>query len=221
MSKDQVIIVHLRRPTSKPDEKRSDPFWEFGSFGITGCHSNNLMNPKNADKLNGVRLAFAQGGNRGTRLVYLTPPVKITKHRGRIEAFWAHPKDHKMPFRYDDAPILASNKAESEFPKLAKSVMSVRRRKQEGQFASKYRSSATCIPDGLADEMIRIYTKKRMKAQGSEIARFYWEALPWCPPLPDRNRKQTYDQRRNEACGTKRSRGCVGGKRPRACSSGR
>jgi hypothetical protein len=103
-----VIIVHLRRPKSKaedPKEMRSDPFWEFGSFGLTGCHDKNLMHPKNAAELNGVRFAFVQGGTKGTRLVHLTPPVKIVKHNKRIEARWS---PAEMPFRYDIAPILSN-----------------------------------------------------------------------------------------------------------------
>src|ERR1022692_741575 len=83
-----VIIVHLRRPGSRND-KRSDPFWEFGSFGITGCHERNLLSLRNAEKLDGVRLAFAQGGPKGTRLVHLTPPVKIIPHQHYIEAQWS------------------------------------------------------------------------------------------------------------------------------------
>lgn len=96
MPKDRVVIVHLRRPTAEPSEKRSDPFWEFGSFGITRCHGENLMHRRNADKLNGVRLAFAQGGKEGTRLVHLTPPVRIVEHGDhRIEALWT---PAQMPF---------------------------------------------------------------------------------------------------------------------------
>ena len=41
----KVILVHLRRPRSRSD-KRDDPFWEFGSFGITGCHARNLLHPE-------------------------------------------------------------------------------------------------------------------------------------------------------------------------------
>ena len=85
MPRDRVIIVHLRRPNVDLSEKRSDPFWEYGSFGITKCHNKNLMNPKNADKLKGIRFAFAQGGRQGTRLGYLTPPVKIIENRDRID----------------------------------------------------------------------------------------------------------------------------------------
>jgi hypothetical protein len=58
-----VVLVLLRRPNrSNPREMRSDPFWEFGSFGCTGCHTTNLMNIRRADELAGVRFGFAQGG---------------------------------------------------------------------------------------------------------------------------------------------------------------
>jgi hypothetical protein len=92
---DRVVIVLLRRPKPRsvnPSEKRSDPFWEFGSFGVTGCHAKNLMSSRSAERLNGVRLAFAQGGTQGTRLVCLTcltPPVNFVDQGLRIEARWA------------------------------------------------------------------------------------------------------------------------------------
>ena len=95
MSCEHVHIVLLRRPKSAkedPRESRSDPFWEFGSFGCTGCHGGNILHPRNADEIAGGRLAFAQGGDNGFRLVYLTPAVTV--HPGgrprRTDAF--HPQ---------------------------------------------------------------------------------------------------------------------------------
>jgi len=64
-----VIIVLLRQPRSDSKEKRSDPYWEFGSFGATGCHNRSVMNPKRIEELNGRQFAFAQGGDKGFRLV--------------------------------------------------------------------------------------------------------------------------------------------------------
>jgi hypothetical protein len=119
-SADSVFIVQLRRPDrASPNESRDDPFWESGSFGITGCHSHNLMNCKRANQLTGARLAFSQGGRCGTRLVYLTPPVKIVPHGELLEARWT---PREMPFRYEDAPVLIANKYDSDFPALARSV---------------------------------------------------------------------------------------------------
>jgi hypothetical protein len=208
----KVIIIHLRRPrskASKPDEKRSDPFWEFGSFGITGCHDTNLMHPRNTDMLNGVRFAFAQGGKHGTRLVHLTPPVKIVAHQDRIEATWS---PRKMPFRYLAAPILAKNGAKSDFSWLESVIESVRRPTRESQFSSKFRSCAACVPEELANELINIYDRRRRKAEKGgegEIARSYADALPWSPPLIDDQRKQTRAEFLKEAQGTKPRRVCV------------
>jgi len=209
--RDRVIIVLLRRPTAKPSEKRSDPFWEFGSFGITRCHGENLMHRRNADKLKGVRFAFAQGGREGTRLVHLTPPVRIVEHRDRIEALWTPARN---PFRYGNAPILVRNKGGSQFPKLAATIKTAGRTTVEGQFASNFRGKTSCIADGLARELIRIYARKRKEAQRSEIARFYEDALPWRPPLVDRNRDQTYTQHLTEAGGPRPRSGCGSRRRP-------
>jgi len=198
---EKVIIVHLRRPrskASKPEEMRSDPFWEFGSFGITTCHDKNLMHPKNAESLSGVRFAFAQGGTEGTRLVHLTPPVRIVKHHDRIEASWA---PAQMPFRYQHAPILVSNNMRSHFPRFAKSMGLKGRATPEGQFSSDFRSRTSCIADEFARELVAVYSKKRKGARGAEIAQFYDEALPWTPPSPDRNRERTYAQFLSDARG--------------------
>ena len=57
-----VIIVLLRRPyRHQSDERRDDPFWEFGSFGCTGCHRTNLMNPRRSHELVGKHLAVCAG----------------------------------------------------------------------------------------------------------------------------------------------------------------
>src|SRR5450432_3018006 len=113
MPKPRVVVVHLRRPRlSNPKEMRTDPFWEFGSFGLTGCHSTNLMNPKKSSELNGVRFAFAQGGKLGMRLVYLSPPIKIALHGSLCEAIW---QPREMPFKYSSAPVLIDNGGGSDF----------------------------------------------------------------------------------------------------------
>src|SRR5579883_2810522 len=98
-----VIVVHLRQPRAgDPTEGREDPFWEAGSFGITGCHGRNLLHPDNAAALQGARLAFAQGGDQGFKLVYLTPPVTAVRRGGRVEANW----EPGRPFKYAEAPLL-------------------------------------------------------------------------------------------------------------------
>jgi hypothetical protein len=213
VTENRVIIVHLRRPKREAEEMRSDPFWEFGSFGITGCHSKNLMNPKNAAKLEGVRLAFAQGGKHGTRLVHLTPPVKIARNQIGIEALWS---PAKPPFRYDAAPILApaaSDNRKSQFPKFAASLRTIRRGTSAGQFASKYRSATSYLEDEFAKELIKIYDEKRSRALRSELARSYVDALPSLPPRIDIEREQTYAKLRDDVGRSKRRDLCDSRKR--------
>lgn len=171
----RVMIVHIRRPDRSRADTRSDPFWEFGSFGMTKCHARNLMNPKRAGRLDGVRLAFAQGGPLGARLVYLTPPVTVERHSDRVEARWS---PHKMPFRYADAPILVCNGRPSDFPLFAASMERGGRSKPEGQFSSNFRTRAHCLEDGLAREIVDVYTEMRARARRSAIARHYADALP-------------------------------------------
>lgn len=200
MATDRVIFVHLRRPTSELTEGRSDPFWEFGSFGITGCHGNNLMHPRNADLLRGARFAFAQGGDHGTRLVHLTPPIDIAVHADRLEAHWTPPQ---LPFKYDCAPVLARNPQESDFPRLLESLTKGERESIEAQFSSNYRSRKMAVDSQIAEEVVRVYESRRRAASKPEIASTYIEALPWVPPAPDRDRERTYQHRLDEARGVR------------------
>jgi hypothetical protein len=68
-----MFLVLLRRPKSDPSESRDDPFWEFGSFGCTGCHAK-LLHPRKHGELTGAQLAFVQPERDGFRLVHVTPP---------------------------------------------------------------------------------------------------------------------------------------------------
>ncbi len=87
--KQTVLVALLRQPhMERPTEMRSDPFWEFGSFGLTGCHKTNLMHPKKVHELKGARIAFVQGGDAGFKLVYLTPPVTPIPYSDRSEIRW-------------------------------------------------------------------------------------------------------------------------------------
>src|SRR5688500_11872968 len=116
MGAPKVFIVHLRRPNRRdPRESRADPYFECGSFGCTGCHSKNLMNLRHADAIEGARLAFAQGGDKGFRLVLLTPPITIRQWKDRCEARWS---PAEMPFKSQHAPVLVRNNGDSDFPAL-------------------------------------------------------------------------------------------------------
>src|SRR5687767_7698431 len=108
----RVYFVYLRRP-SRMDDRRNDPFWEFGSFGKTGCHSRNLLHPKKSPLEDGDRLAFLQGGNQEIRVIGLTPPIEVARAGTRIELRWD--KSYR-PLPYSAAPLLISNNEETDFP---------------------------------------------------------------------------------------------------------
>jgi hypothetical protein len=194
MAESKVVIVHLRRPKmKKPGEKRSDPFFEFGSFGCTTCHSRNLLNPKRDAEVEGLRLAFAQGGSRGFRLVFLTPPITVKRWKDCLEARW---EPHDMPFRYEDAPVLAWNRGgQSDFRGVKRMLRSTRRSTLEARFCSCFRTRARPLDPALSREIVRIYEKKRAAAKEDSIATYYWEALPDSPPCKDINRRQTYKEK--------------------------
>lgn len=191
MDQPRVYIVHLRRPrTNNPKEMRSDPFWEFGSFGCTGCHRKNLLHPKNVAKLEGARLAFAQGGKDGFRLVYLTPIVQVRKHTERIELNWS---PVEMPFKYSTAPILVSNDGTTVVPLLKDMLQRVARTTLEGAFSSCFRSRTLPLHGSIADQLVEAYVEARGKAHKKHLASSYSEALPYAPPKIDMDRRSTYD----------------------------
>ncbi|HIO50418.1 TPA: hypothetical protein EYN23_24130 [Candidatus Poribacteria bacterium] len=137
----KVILVMLRQPNMKdPDEMRSDPFWEFGSFGCTHCHKHNLMNPKKLHQLTGAQIAFTQGGPLGFKLVYVTPPVftKLYPHTGELN--WQADDEYKIPFKYSTAPLLINNQGQTDFPLLKSFVADVNRPTYVSKFASRFRS---------------------------------------------------------------------------------
>jgi hypothetical protein len=197
MPEPRVVIVHLRRPKlSNPKEMRSDPFWEFGSFGLTGCHSTNLMNQKKSSELNGVRFAFAQGGELGMRLVYLSPPIKIAIHGSLCEAIW---QPRKMPFKYSAAPVLIDHLGGSDFPLLKRLLKRTDRGGWLGRFSSRFRSRRQPLEAELSQELVRGYERARSSASASALSRIYVDALPYAPPIVDPDREATYSDRLEKA----------------------
>jgi hypothetical protein len=188
----KFIMVVLRRPNlSKPGEMRSDPFWEFGSFGCTGCHKRNLMNPRNMDVLDGAKLAFAQGGEDGFKLVLLTPPIDTRLHSGCVEAKWS---PANMPFKYLQAPMLIKNNGESDFPLLRNFIAPANCPTWEGKFTSKFRARKMPLDPDIAEEIIRVYQQIAASGNPDLFASTYIDALPYPPPLVDNSRLQTYNR---------------------------
>lgn len=190
-------MVHLRRPKSDADF-RDDPFWEFGSFGITGCHADNVMNPAKSRELFGARLAFAQGGDDGTRLVFVTPPIhKIVLFENRVEVYW---QPTEMPFRYRSAPILVDKKGATDFPRFRQSLMNTDCPTWERKLGSRFRSRRKPLEPNLESELVSVYEERRSSAGKSEIAENYVDALPLeRPPLTPKERERRYQERQGQA----------------------
>jgi len=78
----------LRLPRND-DDARSDPKYEEGSFGSTGCHSHNLLSQtgyyKNRIRI-GDRLVFVQH----KKVVFITPSLRgISKNKGGyVVVYW-------------------------------------------------------------------------------------------------------------------------------------
>ncbi|MCB0191202.1 MAG: hypothetical protein KDJ65_04590 [Anaerolineae bacterium] len=190
MTQPKVIVVHLRRPRSNDEnEMRSDPFWEFGSFGCTRCHQRNLMNPNKLHLLAEARMAFAQGGDKGFRLVHLTSPVNVTHHGTFGEVKW---QPANMPFKYDKAPLLIDNLGHTDFALLKKFIEATNRPSWESKFSSRFRTRRNPLDKDIAQEIVDVFEQKFKTASPDSFAVTYADALPYPPPKIDLSREQTY-----------------------------
>lgn len=196
MSEPKVFMVTLRQPrrlSGEKADKRSDPFWEFASFGITGCH-HLLMNPKKAERLLNARLAFAQGGEDGWRLVFLSPPVRIVNHGFRCcEARWDSGGRPEWPFRYAEAPLLMDRNGDSEISGLRRLIKDADVHSWLLKFAVKFRSRTRLLEPEIADRLIATYEGRRRSAKPEQIATRYEEAIADGLVL-DSDQKATYEK---------------------------
>lgn len=186
----------LRQPGK--DDSRTDPFWEFGSFGCTGCHDKNLLHPKNCQITDGDRLAFVQGGHLGSRLLLVTPPVERFDHaggspKGRVELRWDF---GKKPFRYDCAPSLFESPSPRQlglFPKLAGDVAGAHRTTIAAKFASRFRARTRPLEPEFARELVNGFKARVAAATSSDFIGRYNDALPWCDcPRSSSDRRSDY-----------------------------
>lgn len=186
-----VIVVMLRRPGKQ--DFRTDPLFEFGSFGLTGCHRANLLSDCAAA---GCRLAFAQGGPEGFRLVFLTPPIDVRELGDRHEASWS---PAEMPLRYTDAPLLIDNLGHSDIPGLHEHIDDVRRESWVARFSSAFRSRKTPLPADIGSAIAEVW--QRAVETGGTRATAYWESLPRKPLRVDTDREATYRRLQRAAIG--------------------
>ncbi len=146
-----LYFIFLRVPRS-PTDRRDDPFWEFGSFGKTGCHSANVLHPRLTLLRDGDRLAFLQGGNGEIRIVGVTPPIKVAGSMERIE--WD--KSYR-PLPYPNAPMLIDNSGATAFPHVyGEAGLNITNRSTFcGAAASRLRSRKRAVGSELSKEILR------------------------------------------------------------------
>lgn len=179
-----IILVHLRKPNrSLATESRTDPLFECGCFGLTGCHNANLLS---GTKASGARLGFVQPGRNLVRLVFLTPPVRIVNHGACTAAHWS-PAD--MPLRFQDSVILVDNEGRSDVPHLKKLFADAQRPTWVSKFSSTFRTRVRPLPAAIAAAVVDAW-ERRIAA--TDRATRYWESLPYRPPRPDTKRQDTY-----------------------------
>ncbi|MBI2639463.1 MAG: hypothetical protein HYW90_01040 [Candidatus Sungbacteria bacterium] len=145
------------------------------------------MHPKRIREIEGCRFAFAQGGKAGTRLVYLSPSVKLLVHENVVEARW----QPSMPFCYEQAPLLINMEGETDFPKLKENIRNTQGPAWTSKFGSRYRSSRMPLIQSVAHEIIQRFDRMYSNANGS-LAQTYEKALPFLPRKVDDNRRETY-----------------------------
>jgi hypothetical protein len=174
----RLFLVFLRKPGR--NDLRTDPFWEFGSFGCTGCHGHNLLNPKRRHVQDGDSLAFVQGGPEGCKLLLITAPIRRRDHLGgRVELRWSR---KAKPFRYASprAPVLADPGAgRVRLVELGRLVNSAKRASAQAKLASCFRACCRPLEIRLASELIRLFGEARRAAKASDVIRHYTDALPW------------------------------------------
>jgi hypothetical protein len=194
MNAPKVIVVLLRQPSTAAMERRDDPFWEFGSFGCTGCHTRNLMNPKRAHELNGALLAFVQGGPLGFRLVHVTSEIWTEPVGQGCEARWLA---GQMPLTYASAPLVIDNNCNSDVPLLAMESSGILRSTPVSRFASAFRSRRSPVAGEIGTAIVACYRGRRTSAR---VAKTYTDAMPHPPPTIELNREQRYRAIRKMRC---------------------
>ena len=191
----RVFVAMLRQP--RRNDSRDDPFWEFGSFGCTGCHGNNLLHPARCQIADGDRLAFVQGGWRGARLLLVTPAVSrlVHDHGGkphRIEVRW---DQTAKPFRYGKAPGLLATDLPGQsqlFPILARFIAGAKRPTVDAKLASRFRARAKPLEAEIAAEVVAGFESAVACATTTDFIESYEQAFPWINPaaiVQDRQRR--------------------------------
>ncbi len=155
-----VYTVYLRRPAGKRD-RRCDPFWESGSFGSTGCHTSNLLQPRRSPLTVGDRLVFLQGSHGEVRAIAMTPPIRVGGQLARLEALW-DPEYRPLP--YAQAALFINNAGRTDFPSLLAMLAGVRCDTPCSSVGSKFRSRCTPLDLPLAAELAAWFDRSHDQA---------------------------------------------------------
>jgi hypothetical protein len=153
-----LYFVYLRQPRQFHD-RRDDPFWEFGSFGRTGCHRTNLLHPTRCSLKPSDRLAFVQGGAQEVRAVGVTPAItQVRQHSPRrLEVLW---DSSYRPLSYQQAPILVNNAGDMQFEALRPLLQGVNRSTLCGAFGSRFRASKQPIAQELSAQISEWFSRR-------------------------------------------------------------
>lgn len=118
------------------------------------------MNPSRLEWLLGKRLAFAQGGSAGVRLLHVAPPVmpRPIQNGECLEARW---EPHAMPLRYDNSPSLIDNTGRSDAPLLLDFIRGVRRPTWVAKFGSAFRTRCTPVAGAIGFQLVELYERWR------------------------------------------------------------
>lgn len=178
----RLFVVHLRRPYGAND-RRADQFWEYGSFGLTGCHRANLLHPSRSRIRTGDQLAFVQGGPTGMRLLLVTSPVQCSvwgdaAEAALLEVTWDR---RARPLRYGPtAPLLAgrAEQVSTDLPELRKYLHDVARVSARAKFSSRFRARCEPLPTELAAELHSAFQRAVASAASEDFVRNYTDAVP-------------------------------------------
>jgi len=191
-----VILVHLRQPKrSEATESRTDPVYEYGMFGATGCHNANLLRDTSRT---GVRLGFIQPGRNVMRLVFLTPPITVINHGKRRVAHW---KPAHMPLHFKHGILLIDQDGNSDIPGIKVILEGGQRSTWVSRFSSAFRSRTTPLSSAIAAAVVAAWNHRVATGGPAILAKRYWDALPFTPRKPDTNRAATHRRLLAEARG--------------------
>jgi hypothetical protein len=100
--------------------------------------------------------------------------------------------------RYRTAPLVVDNKALSDVPLLADMVHNVKRPTPVSRFASAFWSCRTAVAGEIGAQILSVY--QQFRRGGAEVAKDYFRAMPYEPPLIEQDRRARYELKRRGAC---------------------